>query len=49
MAEKFIRWNDEKNIWLKQNRNICFEDVLSSRTNIIDTFVLKKFAIFLQQ
>jgi len=28
MIEKLIRWNSEKNEWLKRNRNLCFEDVL---------------------
>jgi len=25
---KLITWNKEKNSWLKENRNICFEDIL---------------------
>ena len=25
---KLFNWNNEKNIWLKRNRGICFEDVL---------------------
>jgi len=25
---KLINWNKEKNTWLKENRNICFEDIL---------------------
>ena len=25
---KLITWNKEKNTWLKENRNICFEDIL---------------------
>jgi len=25
---KFITWNKQKNEWLKQNRGICFEDIL---------------------
>ena len=25
---KLISWNSEKNIWLKENRGICFEDIL---------------------
>ena len=25
---KSITWNNEKNIWLKANRDICFEDIL---------------------
>jgi hypothetical protein len=25
---KLINWNTEKNIWLKENRNICFEDII---------------------
>ena len=25
---KLINWNKEKNEWLKQNRNICFDDIL---------------------
>ncbi|MCH7764756.1 MAG: BrnT family toxin [Candidatus Marinimicrobia bacterium] len=25
---KLINWNREKNKWLKENRNICFEDIL---------------------
>jgi uncharacterized DUF497 family protein len=25
---KLINWNSEKNRWLKENRNICFEDIL---------------------
>ena len=25
---KFINWSTEKNTWLKENRNICFEDIL---------------------
>jgi uncharacterized DUF497 family protein len=25
---KFITWNKQKNKWLKQNRGICFEDIL---------------------
>ena len=28
MLEKQFRWNIEKNEWLKQNRDIGFEDVL---------------------
>jgi len=25
---KLISWNSEKNVWLKENRGICFEDIL---------------------
>jgi uncharacterized DUF497 family protein len=25
---KLINWNKEKNEWLKQNRDICFDDIL---------------------
>jgi len=25
---KLITWNKEKNAWLKENRGICFEDIL---------------------
>lgn len=25
---KLINWNKDKNAWLKQNRNICFDDIL---------------------
>lgn len=25
---KLISWKNEKNIWLKENRGICFEDIL---------------------
>jgi len=25
---KKINWNPQKNIWLKENRGICFEDIL---------------------
>ena len=26
---KTIGWSDEKNIWLKRNRKVCFEDIVS--------------------
>jgi uncharacterized DUF497 family protein len=25
---KLINWDLEKNIWLRENRNICFEDIV---------------------
>ncbi|MCK4639705.1 MAG: BrnT family toxin [Candidatus Marinimicrobia bacterium] len=25
---KIFNWNNEKNLWLKENRGICFEDIL---------------------
>lgn len=26
-----IKWNEEKNKWLKKNRSICFEEILGSK------------------
>ncbi|MEK9154030.1 MAG: toxin [Patescibacteria group bacterium] len=28
--QKPIEWSHEKNLWLKQNRGICFEDIVGA-------------------
>ncbi len=35
---KLINWNKEKNNWLRENRGICFEDILYylDNENLID-------------
>lgn len=35
---KFFNWNEDKNEWLKENRNIGYEDIviLISRGNLIE-------------
>jgi hypothetical protein len=33
--EKEIRWNEEKNEWLRHTRGICFDDI--SRGDHLDT------------
>ncbi|MDD5731448.1 MAG: toxin [Patescibacteria group bacterium] len=30
---KEIRWNEEKNKWLKEERNVCFEDFVDDIKN----------------
>jgi len=36
---KFFRWDNEKNEWLKQNRGVCFEEVviLMEREDVLET------------
>ncbi|MDP3028318.1 MAG: BrnT family toxin [Deltaproteobacteria bacterium] len=36
---KVFRWDNEKNEWLKQNRGVCFEEVviLMEREDVIET------------
>lgn len=36
---KVFRWDNEKNEWLKQNRGVCFEEVviLMEREDILET------------
>ena len=36
---KFLRWDNEKNEWLKQNRGVCFEEVviLMEREDVLET------------
>jgi len=38
---KLINWNTDKNIWLRENRGICFEDIIYFIENelIIDDVV----------
>jgi uncharacterized DUF497 family protein len=36
---KVFRWDNEKNEWLKQNRGVCFEEVviLMEREDVLET------------